>query len=244
MMGMKQLVVAFLTLTLLVLACGEAGDVQTPFPEAMEAAVRAVAAETQTNNVNVAEPNLEGTITARVQATVHALLAATPIPSPTPTEGIPTLTPIPTIFTTITGGAFNTAPASIPTRTPLPTPIATGTPRLTQLAQCSLAADGTVITAWVNGIQAASATVTSGRYFLLVEQPSNTSFTGQMVNFKVGDSEAKQTVQWTQGGATELILSALGDSLSNFNPNGLAGRPLAQPLPPHVVLGTAFVGHC
>ena len=101
-----------------------------------------------------------------------------------------------------------------------------------------------MITAWVNGIQAASATVTSGRYFLLVEQPSNTSFAGQMVTFKVGDSEAKQTVQWTQGGATELILSALGDGLSNFNASGLAGGPLAQPLPPHVVLGTVFVGHC
>ena len=190
----------------------------------METTVRAVAAETQTNNVTVAEPNLERTITARVQATVHALLAATPIPSPTPTEGTPSPTPIPTIFTTITGGAFNTASALISTRTPLPTPIATATPRTTQLAQCSLATDGPVITAWVNGIHAASAAASSGRYFLLVEQASCTSFTGQMVTFKVGDSEAKQTVQWTQGGATKLILSALGDALSNFNPPGLAGH--------------------
>ena len=95
----------------------------------------------------------------------------------------------------------------------------------------------------MNGIHAASAAASSGRYFLLVEQASCTSFTGQMVTFKVGDSEAKQTVQWTQGGATKLILSALGDALSNFNPPW-PGWPLAQPLPPHVVLGTVFVGHC
>ncbi|MCH2676202.1 MAG: hypothetical protein VYC44_05520 [Chloroflexota bacterium] len=76
----------------------------------------------------------------------------------------------------------------------------------------------------MNGIHAASAAASSGRYFLLVEQASCTSFTGQMVTFKVGDSEAKQTVQWTQGGATKLILSALGDALSNFNPPGLAGH--------------------
>ena len=36
---MKQLVVAFLPLTLLASACGEAGDVQTPLPRAMDAIV-------------------------------------------------------------------------------------------------------------------------------------------------------------------------------------------------------------
>ena len=243
-MGMKRLAAVLLPLALglLALACGEANDGQTPLPPAMEATVQAVVAETQTANATVVESDVEGTITARVQATVQALLAATPIPSPTPTGMIPTPTTRPTIFTTITGGAFNTSPA--PTRTPSPTATLTATPRPPQLAPCSPAADGTQITAWVNGIQAASAPVSSGSYILLVEQAAGASFTGQMISFKVGDSPAGQTVRWIQGGATELVLSAPGEGLSRLNPGSLAGGPLAQPLPPHVVLGTVFIGDC
>ena len=246
MMGMKRLAVVFFPLVLFALACGEAGDVQTPLPPAIEDTVQAVVAETQTANETFAESDLEGTITARVQATVRALLNATPIPSPTPTGTIPNHTPRPTIFTTIIGGAFNTAPASTPTLTPAPAPTSTprATPRPTQLAPCSPAADGAVVSAWVKGIQAASAPVISGSYILLVEQPTGASFTGELITFRVGNSQAKQTVRWTQGDATELVLSAPGDGLSHLEPAGLGGGPLAQPLPPHVLLGTVFVGDC
>ena len=241
-MGMKRFAAVLLPLAFLALACGDAAGGQTPLPPAMEATVQAVVAETQTAKATVAESDIAGTISASVQATVQALLNATPIPSPTPTGTIPTPTPRPTIFTTITGGAFNTAPA--PTRTPLPTPTSSATPRPTQLAPCSPAPDGTVITAWVNNIQAASAPASSGSYILLVEQATGASFTGQMISFKVGNSPAEQTVRWAQGGATELVLSAPGDGLSRVIPGGLAGGPLAQPLPPHVVLGTVFIGDC
>jgi hypothetical protein len=103
------------------------------------------------------------------------------------------------------------------------------------------------VTAWVNDVLAASAQVLTGSYILLVEQPTGTSFTGQTVTFKVGGSQAKQTVRWTQGGATELVLSAPGSGLSRFyspGSSGMTGGPLAQPLPPHVILGTVFVGDC
>ena len=241
-MGMKRFAVLLLPLALLALACGDAADGQTPIPPAMEATVQAVVAETQTAKATAVESDVEGTIAASVQATVQVLLAATPIPSPTPTGVIPTPTPRPTIFTTITGGAFNTSPS--PTRTPVTTPTPAVTVRPTQLAPCAPAPDGTSITAWVNGVQAASAPVSSGSYILLVAQPTGASFTGQMLSFKVGNSPAEQTVRWAQGGATELVLSAPGDGLSRVIPGGLAGGPLAQPLPPHVVLGTVFIGDC
>ena len=242
MMGKKWLAIALLPVVFLALACGEVGDIQTPLPLAIEATIEVT--ETKLGKTTVAESDIEGTITARVQATVHALLAATPIPSPTPTARIQVHSPRATAFTTFTGGDFNTSTAPIPTSTPLPTFTPTGTPRPARPSSCSPASDGTVITAWVNGVQAASATVSAGSYILLVEQASGASFTGQMISFKVGDFAAKQTARWSQGGATELVLSALGDGLSNLDPAGLAGGPLAQPLPPHAILGTVFIGDC
>ena len=79
---------------------------------------------------------------------------------------------------------------------------------------------------------------------MLVEQVAGASFGGQMVSFKVNNSPAKQTVRWAQGGATELILSALSDDLGYLDPVKLTGGPLAQPLPPHAILGTVFIGDC
>ena len=96
---------------------------------------------------------------------------------------------------------------------------------------------------------AATTRVEFGSYTLLIEQPSGASFSGQTITFKVGSSDAKQTVRWTQGGATELVLSAPGIGLSRIAPGGvgpssLAGGLTAQPLLPHVILGTVFVGAC
>ncbi len=250
MMGIKRLAAVILPIALLALACGEAGGLQTQLAPEIQATVQAVVAETQTaGGRTISEPDIEATVSVRVQGTVRALLAATPIPSPTPTLGLATPTPQPTSFTLGIGGAFNTAPAPTATRIPSPTP--TSTPRITplpiQLGPCTPAAEGLTVTAWVNDVLAASAQVLQGSYILLVEQPTGASFTGQTVTFKVGGSQAKQTIRWAQGGATELVLSAPGSGLSRFDSPGspgMAGGPLAQPLPPHVILGTVFVGDC
>jgi len=250
MMGIKRLAAVLLPIALLALACGEAGGLQTQLAPEIQATVQAVVAETQTaGGRTISEPDIEATVNVRVQGTVRALLAATPIPSPTPTVGLATPTPQPTRFTLGIGGAFNTAPAPAATRIPSPTPFSTpqSTTAPIQLGPCAPAAEGTTITAWVNDALAASAQVLSGSYILLLEQPAGASFIGQTVAFKVGGSQAKQTVRWKQGGATELVLSAPGSGLSRFYPPrspGSSGGPLAQPLPPHVILGTVFVGDC
>lgn len=249
MRGMKRLAAVLLPIALLALACGETGSLETQLPPEVQATVQAVVAETQTAGGSISEQDIEATVSARVQGTVRALLAATPIPSPTPTLTLATPTPRPTSFTLGIGGAFNTAPAPTPTRTPLPTSTGTppATPPPTRLAACAPAIEGTTVTAWVNGILAASAQVLSGSYILLLEQPTGASFSGQTVTFKVGGSQAKQSARWMQGGATELVLSAPGSGLSRFDSPGsagMAGGPLAQPLPPHVIIGTVFVGDC
>ena len=249
MTGMKLLGSVLVLLMLLALACGRADDPQTPLPPALDATAQAVVPETQTANKATAEVDIEATINARVQATVRALLNATPIPSPTPTLGISPPTVAPTSFTTQQGGSFNTALAPTPTRiaprttTPSPTPVPT------RAAPCSAAADGVEVSAWVNGLLAARTLVRSGSYTLIVEQPTGASFSGQMISFKVGSSDADQTVRWTQGGGTELVLSAPRGGQSRVDPAGLsepslAGGLTAQPLPPHVILGTVFVGDC
>ena len=123
------------------------------------------------------------------------------------------------------------------------------TPPPTRLAGCSAAADGVQVSAWINGTLAASTLVQSGRYELLVEPTSGASFSGQTITFRVGNSDASQTVVWLQGGATELNLTAPGDGLSRLMPGGfdlptLTGGPLAQPVLPHIILGAVSVGDC
>jgi cobalamin biosynthesis Mg chelatase CobN len=68
--------------------------------------------------------------------------------------------------------------------------------------------DGTSVTAWVDGTQAGSDTVTGGSYSLLVDQGEG-SFAGKTVSFKVGGFDAAETTTWEQGGATVLNLTAL-----------------------------------
>jgi hypothetical protein len=95
----------------------------------------------------------------------------------------------------------------------------------------------------------ASTLVQSGRYLLLVEQSTGDSFTGQTITFTVENSTADQVATWKEGGGTELDLTAQGSGQSRLVPIGfdlvsLKGGPLAQPLPPHVILGSVFVGNC
>ena len=172
MTGMKRLAVVIVPLMLFALACGNAASTQTPLPQKEAATVQAIAAETQqtASPTYTGGSDIEATIVARVQATVRALLNATPIPSPTPTQAAPTPTPNPTSFTTQTGGSFNTAQP--PTVTPKPQIPPTATPGPTessgQTVGCNVAGEGLKISAWINGTLVASALVQSGRYLLLV----------------------------------------------------------------------------
>ena len=249
---MKRLAAVIVPLMLFALACGDAASTQTPLPQEVAATVQPIAAETQTARpLYTGGPDIEATIVARVQATVRALLNATPIPSPTPTQAAPTPTPEPTSFTTQIGGSFNTAQP--PTVTPRPQTSPTATPSPTespgQAVGCNVAGEGLKISAWINGTLVASTLVQSGRYLLLVEQSTGDSFTGQTITFTVGNSTADQMVTWKEGEGTELDLTAPGSGHSRLVPTGfdlvsLKGGPLAQPLPPHAILGSVFVGSC
>ena len=253
MTGMKRLAVVIVPLMLFALACGDAASTQTPLPQKVAATVQAIAAETQqtASPTYTGGPDIEATIVARVQATVRALLNATPIPSPTPTQAAPTPTPNPTSFTTQTGGSFNTAQP--PTVTPKPQTPPNATPGPTessgQTVGCSIAGEGLKISAWINGTRVASTLVKSGRYLLLVEQSTGDSFTGQTITFTVGNSTAEQVATWKWGGTEMLDLTAQVSGQSRLVPTGFdlvssKGGPLAQPLPPHAIQGSVFIGNC
>ena len=252
MTGMKRLAAVIVPLMLFALACGDAASTQTPLLQEVEATVQAIAFETQTASPPyTGGPNIEATIVARVQATVRALLNATPIPSPTPTQAAPTPTPEPTSFTTQIGGSFNTAQPPTVTPRPQASPIATLGPTESpgQTVGCNVAGEGLKVSAWINGTLVVSTLVQSGRYLLLVEQSTGDSFTGQTITFTVGNSTADQVVTWKEGEVTELDLTAPGSGQSRLVPAGFdlvssKGGPLAQPLPPHAILGSVFDGNC
>jgi len=250
---MKRLAVVMVPLMLFALACGDAASTQTPLPQKVAATVPAIATETQqtASPPYTGGPDIEATIVARVQATVRALLNATPIPSPTPTQAAPIPTPDPTSFTTQTGGSFNTAQP--PTVTPQPQTPPTATPGPTespgQSVGCNVAGEGLKISAWINGTLVASTLVKSGRYLLLVEQSTGDSFDGQTITFTVGNSTAEQVATWKWGGTEMLDLTAQGSGQSRLVPTGFdlvssKGGPLAQPLPPHAIQGSVFIGNC
>ena len=253
MTGMKRLAAVIVPLIMFALACGDAASTQTPLPQKVAATVQAIAAETQRTDrpPYTGGPDIEATIVARVQATVRALLNATPIPSPTPTQAALTPTPDPTSFTTQIGGSFNTAQA--PTVTPQPQTPLTATPSPTespgQSVGCNVAGEGLKISAWINGTLVASTLVQSGRYSLLVEQSTGDSFTGQTITFTVGNSPADQITTWLAGEGTELDLTAQGIGQSRLVPTDFdlvssKGGPLAQLLWPHVIVGSVSVGNC
>ena len=78
---MKRLAAVIVPLMLFALACGDAASTQTPLLQEVSATVQAIAFETQTASPPyTGGPDIEATIVARVQATVRALLNATPIP--------------------------------------------------------------------------------------------------------------------------------------------------------------------
>jgi len=253
MTGMKRLAVVMVPLMLFALACGDAASTQTPLPPKVAATVPVIATETQqtASPTYTGGPDIEATIVARVQATVRALLDATPIPSPTPTQAALTPTPDPTSFTTQIGGSFNTAQP--PTVTPKPQTPPTAAPSPTespvQTVGCNVAEEGLKISAWINGTLVASTLVKSGRYLLLVEQSTGDSFDGQTITFTVGNSTAEQVATWKWGGTEMLDLTAQGSGQSRLVPTGFdlvssKGGLLAQPLPPHAIQGSVFIGNC
>ncbi|MEC8857911.1 MAG: hypothetical protein VX664_11025 [Chloroflexota bacterium] len=84
---------------------------------------------------------------------------------------------------------------------------------------------------------------------MLVEQPSSASSSGHVITFMVGSFDAKQTVRWTQGGTTELVLSAPGKPISLIALNPAPRRSVvssltAQLLLSHAIFDTVFVGAC
>jgi len=257
---MKRLAVVMVPLMLFALACGDAASTQTPLPQKVAATVPAIATETQqtASPPYTGGPDIEATIVARVQATVRALLNATPIPSPTPTQAAPIPTPDPTSFTTQTGGSFNTAQPPTVTPKPQTPPTATVSPTESpgsptespgQTVGCNVAEEGLKISAWINGTLVASTLVKSGRYLLLVEQSTGDSFDGQTITFTVGNSTAEQVATWKWGGTEMLDLTAQGSGQSRLVPTGFdlvssKGGPLAQPLPPHAIQGSVFIGNC
>lgn len=243
----------------------------------IQAAVATAVQEALPGSTPNPEPDPEATIAARVQATIEALLAtpavpvsaaalspvaSTPVPTP---EAHPTLVvaqdavepaaPNPTPATTpeATTLATPTLGAQPPTPTPnlaptaINTPVPQPTPTLALASNCQPAADGTVVTAWIDADQVAETTVTDGSFVLFVEQPEGGSFAGHTIAFKIGGLDADQTASWASGGGDQLGLTAtaqpllaptptpLGFGSRRYSPSGV----LAQPVPPHLFLGTA-----
>ncbi len=67
-------------------------------------------------------------------------------------------------------------------------------------------ADGTVITATVDG-DAYTATTTASSYAVIIAQPDGKSYEGKTVTFKIGADSASQTATWTIGGNVAVNLT-------------------------------------
>jgi len=152
----------------------------------------------------------------------------TPYPTPTP---VPTYTPYPTPVPTYTPRP-TARPTSPPTSTIQPGSAITGQncgtatgagqavvsitgQRVIPHAFLGLAtvngrpaADGTVVTAWVDGQQVTAKSVTDGYYPPLIVEPRSGSFAGKTVTFAIGGTPAEETVLWKSGEVTELNLTA------------------------------------
>ena len=76
------------------------------------------------------------------------------------------------------------------------------------------AADGSAITAWVDGEQVADTYASSGDYTLIVDQ-GDSSFAGKAVSFKISGVNAAETADWVQGGAEVLDLVAAAGSVGS-----------------------------
>ena len=90
------------------------------------------------------------------------------------------------------------------------------------------AADGAAVTAWIDGEQVASTTVSGGEYSVLVEPTGDASFTGKTVSFKVSGTDATETAPWSQGGGDVLDLTGVSGSSGGATVTGSDGEAGAR----------------
>ena len=88
------------------------------------------------------------------------------------------------------------------------------------------AADGAAVTAWIDGEQVGATTASAGKYTLQLE--STAGFPGSTVSFKVSGADASQTIEWEQGGADVIDLTAAtgsgsGGAVASAGATGPAG---------------------
>ena len=189
-----------------------------------------------------AAPTSDPLATAAPQAT-EAPTTAPPIPTDTPTPtDIPlsTDTPVPTEPPPSPPPTNTPPPANtpLPANTPTPEPTSTPTPEPT------------------NTPTPEPLPSFDGVFVLTVAQPQGKSFTGKTVEFRIGSLTAAETSSWTEGGVTRLALTASGNlgrvtpgtpalaasaALPLTRTSGLLARPLMQPAPPQIFVGTAAV---
>ena len=74
----------------------------------------------------------------------------------------------------------------------------------------SPAADGTRITAIIGCQPVAEATVTGGKYRMVVGEPRGTFYAGKTITFTIGDSTAAQSTTWNRGNIDILNLTTSG----------------------------------
>lgn len=72
-----------------------------------------------------------------------------------------------------------------------------------------LVADGTLISAWIEGEKVGETPYKDSRYILKVVQPSGADFTGKTVTFKVGQYAAAEASVWEAGEVTRINLNAV-----------------------------------
>ena len=107
----------------------------------------------------------------------------------------------------------------------------TGTARLDREAPTN----GTLITAYVDGVSAGTGPVSNGRYggdgSFKVSQPANANYSGKIITFRIGPFPADQVYEWTNGGVTPLNLT--GTRQTATNTPAPTNTPTPPPLPPH-----------
>ena len=205
-------------------------------PDATEAPPATVASQT----ANTLEPTEPPPPTDTLIPTDTPAPTDTPVPTevPAPTDApTPTDTPVPTNTPLPANTPMPTAtpePTATPTPEPTPTPMPTNTPEPTATPPPSF----------------------DGVFVMTVAKPQGKSFSGKQVEFRIGDLAAVESVEWQVGTVTLLDLTASGRlGLLPFSPMvqaddrpspatrpaGLLARPLAQPAPPHIIVGTAAV---
>jgi len=103
----------------------------------------------------------------------------------------------------------------------------------------AVSAEGTVVTAWVDGAEVATGTVNAnedGVLSYLVQVESADGYAGKTVSFQVGGVDADQTFDWKDGEGTILDLTATsaggGDETAAAPAAAAEPAPTAPPGPP------------